>query len=423
MQTSIDNPVEILQRKGVRIPSPAGIEIGPEVRLDRISGERVTLHAGCRIFGSKTLILPGVELGYEAPVTIKDCQLGVNVQIKGGFFEGSCFLAGAAAGSGAQVRSGCLLEEKARLAHCVGLKQTILFPFVTLGSLINFCDCLMAGGTDEKNHSEVGSSYIHFNYTPNQDKATASLAGDVPHGVMLNQPPIFLGGQGGLVGPLTIAYGTVAAAGNILRKDVLKENTLILGQKPVPRQVAHHPGLYSQLKRIIQLNLLYIGNLAALRQWYRVVRARFVDSGTMQGDLHSAAIDTLSNAIQERIKRLGEVAQKLPRSMALIEQAGSGMELPKAWHQQREFHARWPEISGTFDQTLDYEGNPAPRDAFLHELEKAAGRHGRDYLNTIRGLDQASRGSGTRWLQEIVDHPVKIAMQMLPFTNGKGAAS
>ena len=77
----------------------------------------------------------------------------------------------------------------------------------------------MSGGTDGKNHSEVGSSYIHFNYTPNQDKATPSLIGDVPAGVMLNQPPIFLGGQGGLVGPVRIGHGTVIAAGTIYRKD------------------------------------------------------------------------------------------------------------------------------------------------------------------------------------------------------------
>ena len=105
-------------------------------------------------------------------------------------------------GPGAQVREGCLLEEEANGAHCVGLKQTILFPFVTLGSLINFCDCLMAGGTSRKDHSEVGSSYIHFNFTPDGDKTTASLFGDVPRGVMLDQPPIFLGGQGGAVGPV-----------------------------------------------------------------------------------------------------------------------------------------------------------------------------------------------------------------------------
>ncbi len=125
--------------------------------------------------------------------------------------------------SGAQVREGCILEEEANASHTVGLKQTILFPFVTLGSLINFCDCFMAGGTSRKNHSEVGSSYIHFNYTPNQDKATASLIGDVPKGVMINQAPIFLGGQGGLVGPSRIGYGTVIAAVPFTGRIVPKE--------------------------------------------------------------------------------------------------------------------------------------------------------------------------------------------------------
>ncbi len=76
-------------------------------------------------------------------------------------------------GLGAHVREGCLLEEEASGAHCVGLKQTILLPFVTLGSLVNFCDCLMAGGTSREDHSEVGSSYIHFNYTPDGDKTHA----------------------------------------------------------------------------------------------------------------------------------------------------------------------------------------------------------------------------------------------------------
>lgn len=78
----------------------------------------------------------------------------------------------------------------------MGLKQTILFPFVTLGSLINFCDVFMAGGTSRRDHSEVGSSYIHFNYTPRGDKATPSLVGDVPRGVMLNKEPFFSGDRG-----------------------------------------------------------------------------------------------------------------------------------------------------------------------------------------------------------------------------------
>ncbi len=193
------NKIIGLIKRGVNIPNPLTIHLGDEVNLENISSHDVTLYPGCRIYGEKTVISAGVKLGYEAPVTVDNCQLGQMVELKGGYFTQSVFLEKSNMGSGAQVREACILEEQAGGAHCVGLKQTILFPFVTLGSLINFCDCLMAGGTSRKAHSEVGSSYIHFNFTPEGDKATASLIGDVPQGVMLNKPPIFLGGQGGMV--------------------------------------------------------------------------------------------------------------------------------------------------------------------------------------------------------------------------------
>jgi hypothetical protein len=99
------------------------------------------------------------------------------------------------------------VEEESSGAHCVGLKQTILFPALTLGASSNFCDCLMAGGTGRKDHSEVGSSYIHFNFTPDADKTTPSLMGMFP-AVMLRERPIFLGGRGGMVGPLGVGYGS-----------------------------------------------------------------------------------------------------------------------------------------------------------------------------------------------------------------------
>ena len=174
--------IRLLLEKTVDIPNPLTIDIGEEVPIDQISGKGVKIHPGCRIYGEKTVLSAGCQLGAEAPVTVENCFLGPKVELKGGFFSHSVFLEKASMGMCAHVREGTILEEEASGAHCVGLKQTILFPFVTLGSLINFCDCLMAGGTSRKNHSEVGSSYIHFNYTPNQDKATASLIGDVPRG-------------------------------------------------------------------------------------------------------------------------------------------------------------------------------------------------------------------------------------------------
>ncbi len=214
-----DKVVELI-RKGVEAPNPLSLDIGDEVDPDRISGDGVTLYPGCRLYGAKTVVSAGVRLGAEAPVTLDSCWLGPQVELKGGYFKKSVFLEKANMGLGAQVREGCLLEEEANGAHCVGLKQTILLPFVTLGSLINFCDCLMAGGTSRKDHSEVGSSYVHFNFTPDGNKTTASLFGDVPRGVMLDRPRIFLGGQGGAVGPVRVGYGTVVAAGSLLRRDV-----------------------------------------------------------------------------------------------------------------------------------------------------------------------------------------------------------
>ena len=151
---SLPDKVEALLKKGVRMTNPFSVEIGKEVNLDKIAGS-VTIYGAARIYGEETLISQDVKLGYEAPVTLINCQLGAAVELRGGYFAQSVFLARVSMGSNAQVRAGCLLEEESGGNHTVGLKQTILFPFVTLGSFVNFCDCLMAGGTSRKNHSEV----------------------------------------------------------------------------------------------------------------------------------------------------------------------------------------------------------------------------------------------------------------------------
>jgi bifunctional UDP-N-acetylglucosamine pyrophosphorylase/glucosamine-1-phosphate N-acetyltransferase len=113
--------IQKLIGKGVRITAPESVEVGNDVDLDRISGDNVVVHAGCRIFGKSTLILPGASLGAEAPVTVVDCQVGPNVTLNGGFFQDAVMLAGVSAGSGAHVRRGTILEEESRIAHTVGL--------------------------------------------------------------------------------------------------------------------------------------------------------------------------------------------------------------------------------------------------------------------------------------------------------------
>ena len=382
--------IEKLLKKGVNIPNPDSVEIGSKVDTDRISGEGVVIYSGCKIFGGSTLILKNTRLGYESPVTIENCQIGTNVDLKGGFLRQAVLLDKVSIGCGSHIREGTILEEEASIAHTVGLKHTILLPFVTLGSLINFCDCLMSGGTSKKDHSEVGSSYIHFNYTPNQDKATASLIGDVPNGVMLNQRPIFLGGQGGLVGPCRLAFGTVIAAGSIYRKNELRQGRLIFEGLRKSGNIAFTSGMFRSLKRIMANNIIYIANLIALMQWYLHVRSRFI-SDNFPDVLFDGLKEKLNMAIDERIRKLKEFCQK------------------------NEFYDRWPELEESFKKLRTEEGDQSLRDIFLEKINPDIRESGSDYISVIKGLESKDAESGTIWLQGIVDQIILNILKIIHF--------
>ena len=413
---SLENQAKVkqLMHKGVKIHNPDTVAIGDDVSVDRISAEGVVIHGGCRIFGSATAILPDCEIGYEGPVTIENCQLARQVKLNGGFFSHSTFLEKASFGLGAHVRAGCLLEEEANGAHTVGLKQTILFPFVTLGSLINFCDCLMAGGTSRKNHSEVGSSYIHFNYTPDQDKATPSLIGDVPRGVMLNQRPIFLGGQGGLVGPLRLGYGTVIAAGTIYRKDFPQGNGLLFAGSALKRQQPLHPGLYHNLKRIIINNINYIANVISLKRWYRDVRSLFFGPDPLELALYEGALEKIEMALAERVKRLKEVADTMPASIEIYQSVMKDRALQNQLKLRREFFEYWSDIEKSLTDEADTTGNPELRDEFLGHVRKGLYERGKDYLRVVQGLGERGSRTGIEWLQGIIDEINTGSLGLMP---------
>jgi hypothetical protein len=413
--------IQGLIEKGATIPSPQTVYVGNEVSLDRISGDGVVIHPGCRILGAATLIMPGATLGHEGPVTLEDCQVGPGVELKGGFFRKSVFLEKAQMGCGAQVREGCILEEQSSGAHSVGLKQTILFPIVTLGSLINFCDCLMAGGTSRKNHSEVGSSYIHFNFTTNQDKATPSLIGDVPRGVMLNQPPIFLGGQGGLVGPVRVEYGTVVAAGVVCRKDLLDRHGLVLAQGPLAEGLEtsdsvlnYHPGVYWYVNKRVINNVNYIANLVALFQWYMAVRSLFFRGHPMSERLYQGVLDKLEMAIAERVKRFKALAENMPESAKRYRSIVKEQASERLLSQKQELFERWQDLEGVFARSIENRGDPSIREPFVEQVARDIKEKGADYVAAIQGLDKDWSAKGTKWLQGIVDTVHEQALQVMP---------
>jgi UDP-N-acetylglucosamine/UDP-N-acetylgalactosamine diphosphorylase len=402
---SIMTKIEKLIEKGVKIFNPSGLDLGDDVNIDRISGDGVTIYSGCRIYGGDTLILRGAKLGYEAPVTVENCQVGPDVDLEGGYFNGAVFLEKSKLGLGSHVREATILEEQASIAHTVALKHTILFPFVTLGSLINFCDCLMAGGTSRKNHSEVGSSYIHFNFTPSQDKATASLIGDVPRGVMLDQKPIFLGGQGGLVGPCRLGFGITVAAGTIVRKDETRSDRLIFGGEGKGGNIPFTPGKLRNDKRIIINNTIYIANLIALKQWYCKVRPLFI-SESFPEMLLQGLKKNVNRAIEERISRLEALCLKKA-------EAGQVGNSSKSIKKKQEIYERWTDLKEYFEVKQEMDSDAALMDKFLGKVHQGITTTGKDYIAVIQGLATADSETGTQWLQGIIDDIMTEAQKII----------
>ena len=399
--------VELIQ-KGVDIPNPLTLDVGEEVEVERISGKGVKLYPGCRIYGSKTVLSEGAQLGFEAPVTLENCQIGPGVELRGGYFRESVFLQKASMGSGAQIREACLLEEESSGAHCVGLKQTILFPFVTLGSLINFCDCLMAGGTSRKDHSEVGSSYIHFNFTPDGDKTTPSLVGDVPRGVMLRERPIFLGGQGGMVGPLRVGYGNVIAAGAILRSDVTEENKLVIGKSYTGSMISFTPNQYSGLSRLVSGNVLYLANLLALEEWYTQVRRSFFRKQELGEWVYQGALEKLAMAREERLSRLRLLAAKMPESITRDKPDSASRA------RKKEFHEKIAPLCDLFLEQPDSPAIAEPKVSFLNDFRAGGDIGGTSYIDTIKRLPAHTADKGTEWLRQIIAAVCRQATELLP---------
>ncbi len=241
----------------------------------------------------------------------------------------------------------------------------------------------------------------HFNFTPHQDKATPSLIGDVPRGVFLDQPPIFLGGQGGLVGPARIAYGTVLPAGAICRQDVMEERKLYSPPAVEPGTRAFAIGSYRDINRIVANNLVFIGNLWALKAWYQCARMRTLSSDAYARACHAGALKQIGDALKERIERMKELADKMQFSLKHA-RSETGQDLPPGVRSQQQALAdRWPEMESRLLEGPPSDIGAANRDFFLKEWEKADVASG--HTKAVGALSPSARKAGSAWLQEIVD--------------------
>lgn len=365
--------LELLAR-GVKIPAPEAVHI-EDVDVEQF-GVAVTIYPGTVIRGRTTRIGAKSKLGAGGGAYVENAQFGENVTAAQGYYRDCTLLDGVKCRTGAEIREGCLLEEGAELGHNVGLKQSILMPNVVAGSLINFCDSLMAGGTSRRDHSEIGSAMALYNYTPNGDKF-ASLFGDVPRGVFLREAPIFIGGQTQIVSPVWVDYGSVIAAGSKLSHN-LGPGRLFVSAASRGSDRPFDPALITRPDAKIRESLRYIKNLEALRAWYHQVRIPAYRAAGRGDELMRFALVRIESGIAERQKRLGQFIEKLPKSLELHRQLDNADEV--AAHCRALAHKDAHPIS--------FELGPSPVLSELGEALAKAMRSGHSYLEAIAGLEK-----------------------------------
>jgi len=364
LRRNLEAKLDMLEAQGVTVIDRRQTYLDESADVSRICRGAI-LYPGTRLVGARTFVGPGAKVGIEGPAVLENAIIGENTEVASGYLKEAVMLRNARVGSSAHIRGGTLLEEEASTAHAVGLKHTVLMSFVTMGSLINFCDGLISGGKSRREHTEVGSGFIHFNFTPrgqSGDKATASLIGDVPHGVFLRQRRIFLGGLSGIVGPQKVGFGSCTVAGQVLRREV-PSNRLV---GDVPRKVDKE--FYARVEapdRILKLNLEYIGHLTALRAWYRDVRLARIPAGPKYEHIRvvtQAASELLSVCINERAEKL------------------------------RQF--------------LEERGIPVPSLLFVNPpcpLKIEPSSPYLDHIEWVKGLSDVDVQTGVSWLQSIVE--------------------
>ena len=254
----------------------------------------------------------------------------------------------------------------------------------------------MAGGTSRKDHSEVGSSYIHFNFTPDGDKTTrvavrrraprrhARPAADLPR-----RP-----GRRGRTGARGLRHRGGRGLGPARRR-------------PRGRQ-AHHrgaaPGLRARRRPARLQEPDARGRATTSSTWRTWSRS---SSGTSTCGSRSSprrswgAWSTRAPwrcwrwPKEERTKRLTAMVAKVPAG-----RRRPGQEL------QRARRTRSARSSATSRR-------PPAGTRFLAAFQAATGGAASDYMQTIQRLPPTCRALGVEWLQQIVDALCAQAAELL----------
>jgi UDP-N-acetylglucosamine/UDP-N-acetylgalactosamine diphosphorylase len=218
---------------------------------------------------------------------------------------------------------------------------------------------------------------------------------------MLKEAPIFLGGQGGMVGPVKIDYGTVIPAGVICRRDTPGPGFIWSFPQTLKARKEFLPGVYGDIRRKVYLNILYMANLLALKQWYIHVRQDFFLEQKFGADLYAGAIRLLDGSLEERFRQMHKFSLQSEALHLVVvgrkkkQLSGSIISLKK------EFLLKWPQMETYLRSGQEVKIGLKKKEAFTKIIQsKLPGRN--SYLSAIKILTPAETKIGSGWLGEIV---------------------
>lgn len=385
-----------LQDRGVNVWGAERVYIGEEVPLDNIESG-ASIYQGT-LAGETLRIGKGSKIGLAGHAHVENCQIGRDVELGAGVFQGATILDGAQVRGFAELRPGTALEEHCEAAHSAAFKNTILTATCVAGSVLNYCDLFMSGGTSRSDHSEVGSGVIHFNFDPRGDK-WGSLIGDV-RGVLLRSAPVFVGGQCGLIAPLHVDFGAVVAAGSMVRRDV-GPNCVHFEALRTQTVEGFDRHIYNRLRRKFLTTARLIGNLHALVAWYEQVRLPFAEERLEP--LYRSVQAQARAHIEERVKRIGKIIAKLERSLT----ASSA----RSQHNSVETeHRRLIERESEITEML--RGGPEPPrcpEAFVRQYERLVADA--PHVDAVKEVSDAS--GAAEWLHAMAEEPARRLSEMM----------
>ena len=335
--------------------------------------------------GKDLSIAAGAVIGTSGHAEVSDCQIGPNVELGAGLYQGATLLNGVKVRGFAEIRPGTLLEEEVDIAHSVALKNTTFTACCVAGSLINFCDLFLTGGTSRKDHTEIGSGAIHYNFDPRGDK-WGSLLGSI-RGVLLRSDPVFIGGTCGLIGPLEVGLGAVTAANCTIRRDV-PANTLVATADRAVSIPNFDRTAYGSLRRQFRVTAKLVATLRALGAWYEFVRL----PNTPLGERHLCefALKRVGDQAQERIDRLAKIVAKLEVGAPA---ASAGIQA-----EHRQLVREWPDLQNTLQQPPRPQKFPT---RFLRAYGEARAS-GEGYVASLKIADPHA-AEAEAWLEGMVD--------------------